>query len=179
MGSEVNRNSVPRIAAAAAATTILALLSATAASAGPAMNVACGQQALVDAIDAANSAGGGTLDLAHACDYQLTSSPDGSENGLPAITTEITVNGNMATIDGTGSFRIFEVDAPGNLSARSLTITGGSVGDFGGGIANIGGTVTLDHVQVTGNAAASAGGGIASATFSPGARQRSRCATAL
>jgi hypothetical protein len=168
----VNRNSVPRIAAVAAATTILALVSATAASAkppGPPIDVACSQQALVDAINAANSAGGGTLNLAHGCDYQLTSSPDDSENGLPPITTEITVNGNKATIDGTDSFRVFEVDAPGNLSAHDLTITGGSVGDFGGGIANIGGTVSLDHTAVTGNSAASAGGGIASATFSPGA----------
>jgi hypothetical protein len=132
------------------------------------MNVSCSQQALVDAINAANSAGGGTLNLAHGCDYQLTSSPDDSENGLPPITTTIQVNGNKATIDGTDSFRVFEVDAPGNLSARDLTITGGSVGDFGGGIANIGGTVTLDHTQVTGNSAASAGGGIASATFSAG-----------
>jgi hypothetical protein len=167
----VNRNAVPRIAAVAAATTILALMSATAASAkppGPAINVACSQQALVDAINAANSAGGGTLNLAHGCDYQLTSSPDDSENGLPPITTEIKVNGNEATIDGTGSFRVFEVDASGNLSARDLTITGGSVGDFGGGIANIGGTVSLDHTAVTGNSAASAGGGIASASFSPG-----------
>ena len=35
-------------------------------------------------INAANSAGGGTLNLAHGCDYKLTSSPDDGENGLPA-----------------------------------------------------------------------------------------------
>jgi hypothetical protein len=39
--------------------------------------------------------------------------------------------------------------------------------DFGGGIANVGGTVTLNHSQVTGNTAAIAGGGIASATLDP------------
>jgi predicted outer membrane repeat protein len=135
---------------------------------GPHGKVACSQAALVAAIDAANSAGGGTLELAHRCDYRLTSSPDGSENGLPAITTAIKIKGNRATIDGTDSFRDFEVDGPGgSLSAHDLTITGGSVADFGGGIANIGGSVILDRVRVTGNSAGSAGGGIASATFSP------------
>ena len=120
------------------------------------------------AIDAANTAGGGTLNLAHHCHYQLTTSPDSSQNGLPVITTAITINGNHATIDGTGSFRVFEVDGPGGaLSARHLTITGGSAQDFGGGIANVGGTVSLNQVQVTGNSAAVAGGGIASATFDP------------
>ena len=47
-----------------------------------------------------------------------------------------------------------------------MTITGGSA-DIGGGIENAGGTVTLNHSQVTGNAATQAGGGIASATFDP------------
>ncbi|HEY5694813.1 MAG TPA: hypothetical protein VI300_02805 [Solirubrobacter sp.] len=163
---------INRLAATTAGVLILALLSVTAASAkkpghhGP--NVACGQAALVAALDAANTSGGGTLDLARHCDYQLTSSPDSSENGLPVITTPIAINGNHATIDGTGSFRVFEVDGPGgSLSARQLTITGGSAVDFGGGIANLGGTVSLDHVQVTGNSAGVAGGGIASATFDP------------
>ena len=161
-----------RLAVATAGVVSVALLLVAAASAkppAPPTNVACSQQALVDAINAANSAGGGTLNLARGCDYQLTSSPDDSENGLPAITTAIKINGNQASIDGTNSFRDFEVDGPGgSLSAHDLTITGGSVGDFGGGIANIDGTVTLDRVQVTGNSAGSAGGGIASATFSPG-----------
>lgn len=130
--------------------------------------MACNQAALVAAVDAANSAGGGTLRLTHRCHYQLTTSPDSSENGLPAITTAITIIGNHATVDGTNSFRVFEVDGPGgSLSARDLTITGGSAVDFGGGIANLGGAVTLDHVQVTGNSAGVAGGGIASATFDP------------
>lgn len=160
-----------RLAATTSGVVIVALLSVTAASgkpSAPPTNVACGQQSLVDAINAANSAGGGTLNLAHRCDYQLTSSPDDSENGLPPISTPITINGNQATIDGTNSFRDFEVDGPGgSLSARDLTITGGSVPDFGGGIANLDGTVTLDHSQVNRNSAGAAGGGIANATFDP------------
>ena len=163
-----------RFAVTTASVLVVALLSTGAAAAkkpGPHGNkskVACSQAALVGAIDAANSGGGGTLNLAHGCDYKLTVSPDSSENGLPTITTAITINGKHATIDGTGSFRVFEVDGPGGkLSLHQLTITGGSVLDFGGGIANVGGSVSLDHVQVTGNSAGVAGGGIANATFDP------------
>ena len=153
---------------------IVALLSVAAASAkkpgphGHKANVACSQAALVAAIDAANSAGGGTLNLAHGCDYQLTVSPDSSENGLPAITTPITIRGNHATIDGTNSFRVFEVDGPGgSLAARQLTITGGSVRTSAAGSRTSAARVRLDHTQVTGNSAGVAGGGIASATFDP------------
>jgi hypothetical protein len=165
---------MPRFALATAGVLIMGLLPVTAASAknpgphGHKTHVACSQAALVAAIDAANSNGGGTLDLAHGCDYKLTMSPDSSENGLPAVSTAITIRGDHATIDGTGSFRVFEVDGPGgNLTVRQLTITGGSAQDFGGGIANLGGTVTLEQTRVTSNSAAVAGGGIASATFDP------------
>ena len=110
--------------------------------------------------------GGGTINLASGCDYALTSADNG-ENGLPVVTSRIAVNGNGATIDGTNTVRVFEVDGPGgNLSLQNVTITGGSA-DIGGGIENVGGTVTLNHSQVTGNTALLAGGGIASATFDP------------
>jgi hypothetical protein len=143
---------------------------------GPPLNVPCGgQSALVEAINAANSAGGGTLNLAKNCDYALTSVDNGGVNGLPVVVTTITVNGHKSTIDGTGVVRVFEVDGPGNLSLHDVTITGGSASDpdggiptlVGGGIANFGGTVMLDHSQVSGNAAVAAGGGIANVTFDP------------
>jgi hypothetical protein len=121
---------------------------------------------LVAAVNAANAAGGGTISLAAGCHYMLTTADNG-DNGLPVVATRIAVNGNSATIDGTGAVRVFEIDGPGgNLSVQNLTITGGSA-DNGGGIENVGGTVTLNHSQVTGNAATQAGGGIASATFDP------------
>lgn len=83
------------------------------------------------------------------------------------IATRIGVNGNGATIDGTKTVRVLEVDGPGgNLSLQNVTITGGSA-DNGGGIENVGGTVTLNHTQVTRNTASQAGGGIAGATFDP------------
>ena len=86
--------------------------------------------------------------------------------------TRIAVNGNGATIDGTGAVRVFEVDGPGgNLSLNNVTITGGSA-DNGGGIANLGGTVTLNFSTVTRNTATDAGGGIASATLGPPQRRQ-------
>jgi hypothetical protein len=142
----------------------LAALSAG-ASAGGSSTVPCTQAALVAAINAANSAAGGTVNLTAGCDYALTTADNG-ENGLPIVMTGISVNGNGATIDGTGSVRIFEVDGPGSLSLQNVTLTGGFA-DIGGAIANEGGAVTLNHSQVSGNAALVAGGGIASATFDP------------
>jgi predicted outer membrane repeat protein len=134
------------------------------AATGP---VPCNQAALAAAFAAANTAGGGTINLTSGCIYKLTSADNG-ENGLPVVSTPIGVNGNGATINGTGAVRVLEVDGPGgNLSLQNLTITGGSVPDNGGGIFNSGGTVTLNHTQVTGNTATVAGGGIASATFDP------------
>jgi hypothetical protein len=128
--------------------------------------VPCTQQALVAAVNAANAAGGGTINLTAGCDYALTSA-DNPGNGLPVVSTRISVNGNGATIDGTGAVRVLEVDGPGgNLSLQNVTITGGSA-DIGGGIENMGGSLTLNHSQVTGNTAAVAGGGIASATSDP------------
>jgi hypothetical protein len=158
-----------RIAAAAVGAAAVGLLSAGATSANASISVPCTDQAdLVAAINAANSAGGGTISLAAGCDYLLTSIDNSGENGLPVVTTPISVNGNGATIDGTGAVRVFEVDGPGgSLTLRNATITGGSAFDFGGGIANMGGTVALNHSRVTGNTAVAAGGGIASATLDP------------
>jgi hypothetical protein len=154
------------VAGIAASVTALGLGSASFAA--PASNVPCSPDpaGLIAAINAANSGGGGTINLAAGCHYLLTT-PDNGENGLPAVTSQIRVNGNGSTIDGTGSVRILEVDGPGgNLSLQNVTLTGGSA-DFGGAIANIGGTVSLNRSQVTGNAATEAGGGIASVTFDP------------
>ena len=153
---------------AGAVALIVAFAPATMASAAPSVSVSCasGGAGLVAAVNAANAAGGGTINLAAGCDYALTTADNG-ENGLPIVTTVITVNGNGASVDGTGTVRDFEVDGPaGSLTLNNVAVTGGSA-DNGGGIANIGGTVTLNRSQVTGNTATGAGGGIASATFDP------------
>src|SRR6185369_17304170 len=95
-----SRFPMTRLGVVTAGVLIVALVPVAAASAkkpgphGPKTKVSCNQAALVAAIDAANTGGGGTLNLAHGCDYQLTMSPDSSANGLPAITTPITIRGN-------------------------------------------------------------------------------------
>ena len=150
-----------------AAILLAGFLAAAPAQAAAAASVPCSPGALSTAITAAKAAGGGTINLAPGCTYQLTSADNG-ENGLPVINVRIGVNGNGATIAGNKTnFRIFEVDGPGgNLSLQNVTITGGSA-DIGGGIENAGGTLTLNHSQVTDNTATQAAGGIASATFDP------------
>ena len=99
---------------------------------------------LVAAINAANAASGGAISLAPKCTYTLTAANNNSfgGNGLPVITTPITIAGANATIarssaQNTPHFRIFEVDGPGgSLAASALTITGGDVGGPGGGVFN-------------------------------------------
>ena len=68
--------------------------------------------ALITAISTANNSGGGTINLAPGCTYQLTqannSDPMTGANGLPVISSRITVNGLGTTIAGNDSnFRIF------------------------------------------------------------------------
>jgi hypothetical protein len=163
----VARRNVLRAATIAALMTVASLFVLVSAGAATvSTNVSCSTAALVAAVDSANSSGGGTINLASGCDYALTAANNGG-NGLPVVTSRIAVNGNGATIDGTSTVRVWEVDGPGgDLSLQNVTITGGSA-DIGGGIENVGGAVTLNHSQVTGNSAVLAGGGIASATFDP------------
>jgi hypothetical protein len=160
-----------RIAVTAASVLALVLLTVPAASArslGQAIDVPCtGQAALVAAINSANSAGGGTINLPAGCHIELLSANNG-ENGLPVVTTPIVVNGNHSIIDGESAFRVFEVDGPGGkLWLRDVRIALGSVSDLGGGIANFGGTVRLNSSEAVGNVAGDAGGGIANVTVDP------------
>ncbi len=152
---------------------------ATMASASTTVNVPCsgaggGVAGLITAIDTANAAGGGIINLAAGCTYALNAANSGNPmttgaNGLPVATGTITVNGSYGTtIAGNNSnFRIFEVDGPGgNLTLQGLTITGGN-SVFGGGILNVEGALTLNGSTVTGNTAQMGGGGIASGVVNP------------
>ena len=63
--------------------------------------VGCDTAKLVTAIANANSSGGGILILTAGCTYTLKSGPYGDGNGadgLPVITSAITIHGNGATI---------------------------------------------------------------------------------
>ena len=103
-----------RLAAATAGALGVALLSVGAASGKPpGIDVPCtGQADLVAAINTVNSAGGGTINLTRGCDYQLTSVDNSGENGLPVITTSITINGWQSTIEscdgGLGTMQVMK-----------------------------------------------------------------------
>jgi hypothetical protein len=125
--------------------------------------VPCSTSALVSAITSAPA--GSTLNLAHACNYGLTSVNNigaRGPNGLPVIAKQLTIEGNRATISRVGgfpSFRVFEIAPSGNLDLRTATISGGLASCTGskcqargGGILNLG-MLSLTSSQLTSNAA--------------------------
>jgi hypothetical protein len=83
-----------------------------------------GAAGLIAAIGAADAGGGGTINLAAGCTYQLTAanntSPMLGANGLPVITSPVTLNGSGTTIAGNDtSFRVLQVSGTGNLTVRA------------------------------------------------------------
>ncbi|MHB1570521.1 MAG: hypothetical protein ACYC0H_15155, partial [Solirubrobacteraceae bacterium] len=138
---------------------------------------------LAGAITLANSdPGTDTVVLGAGCTYTLTSVNNYwyGPNGLPAISSDVTIEGNGATITRSPfapDFRLFFVGAdpaspdtlgyaspgPGRLTLRDVTLSGGIAqgggSDRGGGGAGMGGAifsqgfVAIDHSTVTGNLA--------------------------
>ncbi len=177
---------------------LVALVAAFNATPSSAASVACQGTALVTAIEDANAAPGpDTISLASGCVYSFTipyaslSSGYASWYGpsaLPAIASQITIEGNGATIERDASatvpFRLLFVGAdqtdpdtsnyvtpgPGNLTLRDLTLKGGLAkgGDSGsgGGGAGLGGGIfsqgalTLNRVTLVANTARGGNGGV-------------------
>lgn len=89
-------------------------------------------------------------------------------NGLPSVTTPITIQGNHSTItrgSAAPEFRLFRIGPSGNLTLESLTLSNGHGGTIGGGAMLVeSGTATLIDTTVTLNRAhvgvASLGGGV-------------------
>lgn len=159
----------------------IALAMVTGASHAAIINVS-GTCTLINALNNANGntdtdgagtgcpAGNGadTLNLAAKATYTLTAINNSNQgpNGLPLVTSVITINGNGATIKrssaaDTDNFRLLRI-VNGNLTVNNLRLTGGNItGDtlYGGGISN-NGTLTLNNSIVSGNSASSAGTGI-------------------
>ncbi|MDY7080299.1 MAG: right-handed parallel beta-helix repeat-containing protein [Chloroflexota bacterium] len=117
---------------------------------------------LVDAITAANtdaavggcSAGSGadTIVLQPGSTHILTGVNNTvyGPSGLPVISSEITIEGNGATIEresGAPDFRILAVSNSGDLTLNEMTITGGK----SDGVSNRGGTVTINECTISGN----------------------------
>ena len=91
----------------------------------------------------------------------------GTQLELSDTTGTETITGPRAgvTVSGGGHSRILQVDGTVAASISGLTITGGvlinnSAGVDGGGLYNLGGTVTLTNCTVTGNYAEDSGGGM-------------------
>lgn len=124
--------------------------------------------ALIAAINAANATAAPdvivlTGDIALTAVHNVT---DGA-NGLPAITTPITLEGGGYAITGAGGFRIFYVAAGGTLTLNTVTLSGGQanaggLGDLGGGVLNLG-TLNVTGSVFNNNVAVESGGGISSA----------------
>jgi hypothetical protein len=166
------RSGTRRFGGTVAATLALAGIpaTATAAHARQVVSVSCSTASLISAINAANTAGSGTLLLASNCTYLLTA-PNGTgrgPDGLPVITGNLAlIGGNSTTIARSSTaarFRILEVAAGASLLLRNVFIIGGNAdatvptNDTGGGILNSRGTLRLDHVTLSGNTADSGAG---------------------
>ena len=160
---------------------VLALAMCPGAAQAVIFPAACGNTAsLVQAITDANaSPGPDTVQLAERCTYTLTAAHNNwyGPNGLPEISSDVTLEGNGSTIlrgPTAPKFRFFFVGAdpvlenylspgPGRLTLRDVTLTGGLAkgGDSngGGGGAGMGGaifnqgTVVVERSTLTANTA--------------------------
>ena len=145
---------------------------------------------LVSAINTANGSGGADTICLEASTYTLNAVQNNNygPNGLPAITSEITLVGlgggaTIERVSGSPSFRFFRITSGGTLTLDNLTLSGGdesnggaiynegtltldgttlqnNTGGRGGGIRNDGGTVTLTDSTISGNTVTNEGGGV-------------------
>lgn len=116
-----------------------------------------------------------TIDLAAGATYMLTltgSFEDAAATGDLDMLSNVTINGNGATVNGNGTDRVFQIFSTvgdtanvTTVSINDLTVTNGNSGDaFGGGILNEDfdgapelvaadtiGALTLNNVNVIGN----------------------------
>ena len=131
-----------------------------------------GKCSLIEAITTANTdanfdacvrVGGGAADtiMLPKGNHVLTQIDNGV-NGLPLITSPITIQGNGATISrkkGPTRFRLFEITT-GPVTIENVKLTGGSSPLGGGAVFNNGGILTIANSVITGNVAAGGGGGV-------------------
>jgi hypothetical protein len=134
---------------------------AQAITAGPGVvNVQCSINALVTAINTANSGGPGTLLLAGNCTYGITI-PATASDGLPLITGHIGLVGGPNTVirrspSALTAFRVLDVAAGASLRVSNLSIRNGKTAGLGGGIQNAG-SLWVSKVTFSGNNAGNGG----------------------
>jgi len=83
------------------------------------------------------------------------------EGPLPTISRSVTIQGpvgQMVSVDGNYSYRIFDVDSGITVNISNLIITNGSDANDGPGLRNNGGTVNISNCVFTGNQTSDANG---------------------
>jgi len=126
---------------------------------------------LISHLNSANASGtADTVILTAGCTYTLTAVNNTSDgnNGLPSITSTLTISGNGATIvrdSAAPAFRILHVGSGGSLTLDEVNIRNGLAdsafpGNRGGGVYVNDGTLNLEGGQIISNAATSDGGGV-------------------
>ncbi len=78
---------------------------------------------------------------------------------LPAVTSDITIEGAEYSISGDDQFQVLNVDGE-TLTLNDLTVSNGLSNTTGGGISVINGSLILNNSEVLENVAADSGGGI-------------------
>ena len=84
-------------------------------------------------------------------------------NGALTINQGVTINGpgvGALSINGNNASQVFVISSGISASISAMTITGGSTSNFGGGIDNAGGTLTVSDSTFSNNTATTGGGGI-------------------
>ena len=132
----------PAVSAQAAAAEQNALARQAVAAGPGTVSVPCGINALVTAINAANSGGPSTLILSGNCTYGIKV-PATAADGLPLITGHISLVSLGNTViqrspAALTAFRILDVAAGASLRLSNLSIRNGSTAGLGGGIQNAG-----------------------------------------
>lgn len=116
------------------------------------------------------AAGGGADTIVLAATTQLytlsvvDAAGTSGSNGLPIVTTLITIEGNGATIQrsgaaGTPEFRLFEVAPGASLTLRFVSLRNGRATN-GGAILGVSSTLSLESVEVSSSVATCDGGGL-------------------
>lgn len=96
----------------------------------------------------AGGLGGDTILIDDDIELTAVDNPTNGANGLPSVTSVITVKGNGHTLSrdpGADPFRFFHVTFNGNLTLDDLTLTGGHSNTNGGAVYNDGGFVTVTN----------------------------------
>lgn len=130
-------------------------------------DISCGAVELINAINTANAdAAADVINLTAACTITLMDvhNTTNGRNGLPSITTDITINGNGGIIERSSEsecpfFRIFHIAAAGTLTLNNITLQNGeNPQEEGAGIYNLG-TLAINAATIKENHNVNYGGG--------------------